>query len=87
MRKTAIVGLPMGDVLLRFVDAALSHENGALVAARNDVRDAVGAAALGDVCATVASFQRRRNTRRWQRHTAGSRQSPANQSIARRPGD
>ena len=49
-------GVPHGDALVALVNAALGDDASALAAARQEVVDALGMAALADSAATIATF-------------------------------
>jgi len=49
-------GVPHGALLVRFVDAVLGDQGPTLAAVRDEVQRALGAAALVDAAAAIASF-------------------------------
>lgn len=51
-------GVPDGDVLIAFAEAAVAHDAEALPAARARVAERMGAESLVDAAAIVANFQR-----------------------------
>lgn len=51
-------GVPGGDALLAFVEAAVAADDAALPRARDALRDALGPAALVDAAAVVGNFER-----------------------------
>jgi len=53
---SADTGVPHGDLLVRFTEAVLGAIVADQAALRGDILAAMGAKALVDVCATIASF-------------------------------
>ncbi|MGE0823087.1 MAG: hypothetical protein AB7P18_13300 [Candidatus Binatia bacterium] len=56
MNSAVESGIPYGTALLAFADAVLGRDDSALAAARNTILTALGAPALVDAAAVIATF-------------------------------
>ncbi len=56
--KVGDAGIPHGELLMTFAEAAVTGDAAELATARDALRNAVGAAALVDAAAVVGNFQR-----------------------------
>jgi len=56
--KAGDLGIPHGEKLTAFADAAVAGDHASLASARDALRDAAGSAALVDAAAVIGNFQR-----------------------------